>query len=105
MKIVCALLVVVLLVHLECIGSCLAESAQPPCHQHQSQHDANSSCSDKPLVDANSAAAGKCTLELADMLSVLAGAQTFNEVTLPQLVANHLPGISDRTAATLVLRI
>ena len=83
MKIVCALLVVVLLVHLQCIGSCLAESAQPPCHPHQSQHDANSSCSEQATDSRpSSAAAGKCTLEVPAILPVLAGALTFNEVTL-----------------------
>src|SRR5262249_2698305 len=66
----CAMLIVLLFVHLQCGGSCLAESlrlethppstsAEPPCHQHsqtptndQSSNHAEGTCTQGPLIDS-----------------------------------------------------
>jgi len=105
MKIVSALLVIVLLLHLGCVGSCVAASTEPPCHQHQSQQNINSSCSDRPLIEAKTAATGKCALELVAMLPVLTQTVAFNELASLQHAADNPPGISDTSVTTPVLRI
>src|SRR5262245_5449157 len=70
MKTLCAMLIVLLFVHLQCGGSCLAESlrvetdapatsAEPPCHQQgqtptndQSSHHAEGTCAQGPVIEA-----------------------------------------------------
>jgi hypothetical protein len=70
MKILATILVLLLFLHLECGGSCLAESfharthaaanEEPPCHQHgqtptndtPSSHHAEGTCAQGPLIEA-----------------------------------------------------
>jgi hypothetical protein len=124
MKYVCMLLIAVLVVHLQCGGSCLAEmlssqadvskgSAEPPCHQHQQQssdvpqprHDTVSSCSQGPIIDAKATASGKCALDVAAISPIVSRPPSFTAPVGPQPVVNNPPGIPDPTFATSVLRI
>ena len=82
MKTLCSSLILLLLLHLQCGGSCLAESlglpgrtapasTEPPCHQHgqtpvndqQPPHQADSICSQGPLIQSK-LSIGKVVLHL-----------------------------------------
>src|SRR5215467_15056762 len=83
MRMFSALLVGVLLLHVQCGGSCLLSafgtkadvsptSSEPPCHKHQEtptkdqapSHDSNSPCDQGPVTDSKLSSGGKVISQL-----------------------------------------
>src|SRR2546429_5575187 len=92
MKMFSALLVGVLLLHLQCGGSCLfssferkidvpSTSSEPPCHKHAEipskgqapSRDGNSPCNQGPVADSKLSSGGKITLPMPAMLPATIG--------------------------------
>src|SRR5437867_2424767 len=79
MKTLSFMLAAVMIMHLQCGGSCLSESlqaAQPPCHQHgsapsktpQVPHDANSPCTQGPLIESQFMAVLPVTIQTITLI-------------------------------------
>ena len=116
------LLIAALVVHLQCGGSCLAEtlnsqtagassSVEPPCHEHQQptdspqqNHDRFNSCSQGPLIEAKGGASGKGMLNVAAISPLFSLRVNIREPFTALVIVNP-PGNVVSTFATSVLRI
>ena len=124
MKTLCALLIGVLVLHLQCDGSCLAESfsstvdatpagMEPPCHKPadvpsdipQPSHEGNSACSQGPLIESKVSASGKTALQLAAVLPATVGVIALNDPFVPGFTPENLPSVWSPLIPPSILRI
>jgi len=123
MKYLGMLLILAVVVHLQCDGSCLADmlnakaatttsSAEPPCHQHQQpsdstqpHHDNVSSCTQGPIIEAKAAATGKCILDATAGLVLVSPLVRFTESVSYVSLTHYPPDNSFFISVGSVLRI
>ena len=119
MKSVGAVLIAVLILHLQCAGSCLAESLgstalappateQPPCHKHaetpsdksQPSHDRNELCTQGPVI------AGKVVFQSVAVLPAVSPNLLQPRITTTrQLIQERPAGIVTSPVPISILRI
>src|SRR5262249_3229890 len=121
MKAVCAILITILVVHVQCGASCLVDSfgalarsapvtAEPPCHQHSDApdqsshplHEKNNPCGQGTLLEV------KATDPLPDIdiaLPAIAALTQFHDSSLPAVTLEHSPGTASPPIAFSNLRI
>jgi len=118
MKILCAILIAIVVVHLQCGGSCLGESSKipvstdPPCHQHSNTpkdsdqpHESNNRCGQGSLIEAKAAGFGRHVLQpIAFIVPAAAPTITFGVVPIPVAVQSP-PDLSTITSTVSILRI
>src|SRR5262249_5182290 len=123
MKTLPTMLILLLLLHLQCGGSCLAESldratqgatdAQPPCHQHgqtptnkpqQSSHHVEGTCAQAPVIEAK-LDIGKAVLQLGAILPDVITASQPNNFEMHRYIPDDLRSLLLRPSAISVLRI
>jgi hypothetical protein len=122
MKYLGMLLIVALVVHLQCGGSCIAEtmtsktaaptsSLDPPCHEHQQPNDSPeqnqdgfNACSQGSFIEAKAGATGKALLNVPMILPLVSHAVSaeapFTHLSIINPTSTLVP-----TVATSVLRI
>lgn len=127
MKSIVVLLTFSLVLHLQCGGSCLADSAEvkadqttsePPCHQHaessskRSQvpshapaHDDSSPCSQGQVTEFKSSVAGKVALPLAAIMPNTIENLTAHRPLIVRLSPEKAPHLADPPTLFSVLRI
>ena len=124
MKMFSALLVGVLLLHLQCGGSCLfssfgrnvdgpATSSEPPCHKQAEtpskapapSRDGNSPCNQGPVADSKSSSGGKITLQMPAMLPATVGPLATFDFGITGFIAEKRPHLPSSAARLSVLRI
>jgi len=105
MKMLCAIVSVILVMHLQCGGLCLADSLrsaakEQPCHQHSNapsneQHrsdDTRSRCGEGSVTEAKTAFAAKHVLTvMAVLVPVLTSFVSSNEIDHPAFRAEKPP--------------
>ena len=118
MKILGAILIAVLFVHLQCGGSCLAASSKPPvstdppCHKQsgtpadssQQNHETGNRCSQGSVTEAKAAGCGKHVLQVVAVVAPVAAAATLDAISRPVYLQSP-PNISSQSSAVFVLRI
>jgi hypothetical protein len=124
MKIVSAVLVSVLFLHLQCGGSCLlgafgaeadvpAASSEPPCH-HQSEspsktpapaHDNNGPCDQSPVTEFKLSAAGQLTLQFVAILPTTVSHMESYDSLIAGFTLEKPPHLSAPIILISVLRI
>ena len=124
MKMLAALLVGVLLLHLQCGGSCLSSSferkvdepstsSEPPCHKHtevpsKSQapsRDGHSPCNQGPVADSKLSSGGKVTLQVPAMLPATVGLLATFDFGITGFIPEKTPHLPSSTVRLSVLRI
>jgi len=124
MKMFSALLVGVLLLHLQCGGSCLfgsfegkidtpSTSPEPPCHKHAEipskgqapSRDGNSPCNQGPVADSKLSSGGKVTLQMPLMLPATVGPVAAFDFGITGFIAEKTPHFPSSVARLSVLRI
>jgi hypothetical protein len=126
MKILSGLLVAVLILHLQCGGSCLLNSSsrgaaalaaisvpEPPCHQHAElpsrnqtpKHDSNNPCDHGPLAQSTLSAAAKAGVNAVGVLppgiETVVTHDSANSVYIPE----EPPHVRSVSARMSILRI
>src|SRR5262245_34012383 len=123
MKTLSTMLILLLLLHLQCGGSCLAESldramqgatdAQPPCHQHgqtptnqpqQSSHHVEGTCAQGPVIEAK-LGIGKAVLQLGAILPDAIAASQPIDFEMHRHIPDDLRSLSPQPSTISVLRI
>jgi hypothetical protein len=124
MKILCSLLITVLVMHLECGGSCFAESfgakahaaatnTEPPCHKAaekpsnspQPSDAHNSVCSQGPLIESKLSVGGKPLLQSTAVLPALTFVLQPGDSSIRQYVPKNPPGLVPLLVPASILRI
>src|SRR5436309_11173699 len=125
MKIVCAVIIVLLAMHLECGAFCLAESVgsiahvmtgtaePPPCHQHtdgpsnshKPSHDTSNPCSQGPVIESKITATGKSASQLAAVLPVTVPVLTKDDPWVAGFVSEKPLAVFSPPITVSILRI
>lgn len=124
MKSLCTVLIAVLVLHLQCGGSCLAESfgsaahplpagEEPPCHQNaefpsdspKPSHQANNPCGQGPIIQSKLTISGKIALQFAAVLPVMVPVITVNHPIVHQSVPADPSAVLSPPIPFSILRI
>jgi hypothetical protein len=124
MKILCSLLIAVLVGHLECGGSCLAESfgvkphattvnMEPPCHKAaempskspQPSDEHSGVCSQGPLIASKLSIGGKPLLQSIAVLPALTFILQPSDSSTRQFIPANPPGLLPFLVPISILRI
>src|SRR5215510_14012935 len=124
MKIFSALLVGVLLLHVQCGGSCLVSafrtmaepsstSSEPPCHRHEGtptkdqapSHDSKSPCDQGPITESKLSFGGKVTSQLPAILPTACRLLAPFDWGITGFIEEKPPNLSHSLARLSVLRI
>lgn len=124
MKTVCSILITVLILHLQCNGSCLAESlnsmthaaaaaGEPPCHKHsdlptqnpQAPHEDANTCSQGPVIESKTAGSAKDVLPLTAALPAAAPAITLAERSVSRVIVENPSRVWSPSIPISILRI
>src|SRR6266566_3622712 len=124
MKMFPALLVAVLLLHLQCGGSCLfgsferkidvpSTSSEPPCHEHAQipskgqapSHDGNGPCNQGPITGSKLSSGGKVSLQVAAILPATVGPLAAFDCGITGFIAEKTPHLLSSVVRLSVLRI
>jgi len=124
MKMFSALLVGVLLLHLQCGGSCLfgsfegkidtpSTNSEPPCHKHAEipskgqapSRDGNSPCNQGPVADSKLSSGGKVTVPMPAMLPATVGPLAAFDCGIIRFIVEKTPHFPSSVARLSVLRI
>src|SRR5262249_11665095 len=118
MKTLIAILIAVLVIHMQCRVSCLAHTTsttdEPPCHKHPEApansvpptHETNSSCSQGLVSALQVTMAGKhLVLPLAAVLPVVVRVPSARDNVVPIFGTINAPLVSSPPAPVSVLRI
>src|SRR5215467_5895678 len=124
MKMFSALLVGVLLLHLQCGGSCLfssfgrqvdvpSTSSEPPCHKHAEipskgqspSRDGSSPCNQGPVADSKLSSGGKITLQMPAMLPATVESLAPFDFGITGFITKKTPHLRPSVVRLSVLRI
>ena len=124
MKTVCSILITVLILHLQCNGSCLAESlnsmthaaaaaSEPPCHKHsdlptqnpQAPHEDANTCSQGPVVESKTTVSAKDVLPLTAALPMAVPAIALAQQSVPRIIAENPSRVWSPPIPISILRI
>jgi hypothetical protein len=115
MKFLSGSLILLLLLHLQCGGSCRkpATKTPPPCHkqensppsQPQSSHEADGPCNQGQLIESKTFHSGKVALELAAVLPLSLAAAMASDLRLPTITPGIASVASPPPVPISVLRI